>query len=243
MVIDAPKQGQGTPTAVLCSGGLDSAVLVAHEARAGVVQPVYVSGGLAWEASERESLPRLLEAPPFDRAVRPLAQLDCPIADTYPATHWALSGAVPSYNTPDSDVYLVGRNVLLLAKVSTYCAIHRITRIAVGPLAGNPFPDATPDFFAAMKRALSIGLAHEIRIVAPFAALHKRDVIVLGASLGVPFAFTLSCLNPTSGDKTTRAAHCGRCSKCRERLQAFEAAGLEDPAQYAFRPNDTATGV
>ena len=46
-----------------------------------------------------------------------------------------------------------------------------------------------------MKRALSIGLAHEIRIVAPFAALHKRDVIVLGASLGVPFAFTLSCLN------------------------------------------------
>ena len=59
-------------------------MLVAHEARAGVVQPVYVSGGLAWEASERESLPCLLEAPPFDRAVRPLAQLDCPIADTYP---------------------------------------------------------------------------------------------------------------------------------------------------------------
>ena len=243
MVIDVPKEGQETPTAVLCSGGLDSAVLVAHEARAGIVQPVYVSGGLTWEASERDALVRLLEASPFDRAVLPLAQLACPIADMYPATHWALSSNVPAYNTPDSDVYLVGRNVLLLAKASTYCAIHRITRIAVGPLAGNPFPDATPGFFAAMKRALSTGLAHKIQIVAPFAALHKHDVIVLGTSLGVPFELTLSCLNPTIGDKASRASHCGRCSKCRERLQAFEVAGLEDPAQYAFKPSDAATGV
>ncbi len=35
--------------AVLCSGGLDSVVLVAHEARTGDVQPIYVAVGLAWE--------------------------------------------------------------------------------------------------------------------------------------------------------------------------------------------------
>jgi len=35
-------------TAVLFSGGLDSAVLLADEAARGVVQPVYVSSGLAW---------------------------------------------------------------------------------------------------------------------------------------------------------------------------------------------------
>ena len=39
-------------TAVLLSGGLDSAVLVAHEARERMVHPVYVSVGLAWEAAE-----------------------------------------------------------------------------------------------------------------------------------------------------------------------------------------------
>src|SRR6185436_3493267 len=38
-------------TAVLLSGGLDSGVLVADEATRGVVQPIYVSAGLAWEAA------------------------------------------------------------------------------------------------------------------------------------------------------------------------------------------------
>ena len=42
----------GADVAVLCSGGLDSAVLVAYEARDRVVQPVYVSAGLSWEAEE-----------------------------------------------------------------------------------------------------------------------------------------------------------------------------------------------
>ena len=40
-------------TAVLLSGGLDSAVLVADEAASGEVQPIYVSVGLAWESAER----------------------------------------------------------------------------------------------------------------------------------------------------------------------------------------------
>ena len=43
------------PTAVLLSGGLDSAVLVAEEAARSEVQPIYVSVGLAWERAEREA--------------------------------------------------------------------------------------------------------------------------------------------------------------------------------------------
>ena len=239
MVVDASKKRQETGTAVLCSGGLDSAVLVAHEADAGSgpVQPIYVTAGLAWEAWELEVVRRLLAAPTFEASVRPLVQLDCPVTDTYPNTHWALGGTPPPYDTPDEDVYLVGRNVLLLAKVSAFCALNRIARIAVGPLAGNPFPDATRAFFDAMERALSQGLAHEIRIAAPFSALRKKDVVELGALLGVPFELTLSCMSPDAG------RHCGRCSKCRERLQAFDAAGMTDPADYAFRPGDVATGV
>ena len=41
-------------TAILLSGGLDSAVLLAEEAARGDVQPVYVSVGLAWEDAERQ---------------------------------------------------------------------------------------------------------------------------------------------------------------------------------------------
>ena len=53
--------GQGA--AVLCSGGLDSAVLLADVARreaASRVLPIYVSVGLAWEPEELAMLDRLL---------------------------------------------------------------------------------------------------------------------------------------------------------------------------------------
>ena len=237
MVVERSNDGQGSVTAVLCSGGLDSAVLVAHEARSGAVQPVYVSAGLAWERAGEARVARLLAAPAFAGGVRELARLELPVTDVYPPTHWALRGAPPAYNTPDSDVYLVGRNVLLLAKTAVYCALHGIPRVAVGPLAGNPFPDATPEFFAAMGHALSLGVDHAFEIAAPFAHLDKPDVIRIGAALDVPWELTLSCMNPAGVE------HCGRCSKCRERLQAFDAAGVPDPAPYAWRPENVATGV
>ena len=236
MVVDASNEGQERVTAVLCSGGLDSAVLVAHEADAGAVQPVYVSAGLAWEQPEREVVTRLLASPAFNARVRPLALLESPVADIYPSTHWALRGTPPTYNTPDSEVYLAGRNVLLLSKVAVYCSLRAIRRIAVGPLADNPFPDATPEFFAAMAHALSLGLDHRVEIVAPFAALGKPEVITRGTTLGVPWELTLSCMSPVE------STHCGRCSKCRERLQAFDAAGVTDPADYVFRPGNVAIG-
>ena len=44
------------PTAVLFSGGLDSAVLLAEEAARADVQPIYVSAGLAWEPAERDMI-------------------------------------------------------------------------------------------------------------------------------------------------------------------------------------------
>jgi 7-cyano-7-deazaguanine synthase len=214
-------------TAVLFSGGLDSAVLLAEEAQASVVHPLYVSTGLAWEPVERAVAGRLLASPVFEGRVRPLVSLDFTVHDLYPPTHWAIRGVPPAYDTPDEDVYLVGRNLVLLAKAGIYCAQHRIGRVALGPLAGNPFPDATPEFFGAMARALSLGLAHEIAVATPFRELHKEDVIRRGVELGVPLELTLSCMNPV-GD-----AHCGACSKCRERRDAFRAAGVPDRTTYA----------
>ena len=95
-------------TAVLVSGGLDSAVLLAEEASAGDLQPVYVSVGLAWEAAERSVLDRFLAAAPLP-PMRPLASLAVDMTDVYPATHWARTGRPPAYHTPDEDVYLPGK--------------------------------------------------------------------------------------------------------------------------------------
>jgi 7-cyano-7-deazaguanine synthase len=215
--------------AVLFSGGLDSAVLLAHEARAATVHPLYISAGLAWESEERIVAKQLLQSPPFDGRVMPLVQLEFTVRDLYPASHWAMRGSPPAYDTPDEDVYLVGRNVMLIAKGSIYCAQHRIPRLVLAPLAGNPFPDARPEFLEAMQRAVSLGLDHRLAVAAPFSGMHKEDVVRLGAELGVPFERTMSCMNPANG------GHCGECSKCRERQQAFRAAQVPDPTSYRIR--------
>src|SRR5262245_61850791 len=128
-------------TAVLLSAGLDSAVLAAAEADNGRVHPLYVSAGLAWESAERTAMRRLLAEPPFQGRLMPLAHLSFTVSDLYPPTHWALRGEPPAFDTPDEDVYLTGRNIALLSKAAIYCARHNIGRIALAPLAGNPFPD------------------------------------------------------------------------------------------------------
>ena len=216
-------------TAVLLSAGLDSAVLAAYEARHARVHPIYVSSGLAWEPEEFAALERLLGTPPF-RALAPVAKLTFTVRDLYPPTHWALRGEPPAFDTPDEDVYLTGRNIILLTKAAIYCAQHGIERIALGPLAGNPFPDATPEFFAAIAGALTLGLAHRIHINAPFSNKDKSEVITLGVQLDVPLELTLSCMNPKDG------MHCGVCSKCRERRDAFTEAGVPDRTRYAVQP-------
>src|SRR5262245_1468827 len=148
--------------------------------------------------------------------------------DVYDATHWAVKGTPPSYHTPDEDVYLPGRNVILLAKAGVFCAAASLDRLAIGTLEHNPFPDATPAFRDAMARTLTLGLAHELAIDAPYAGTSKADVVRRGAAIGVPFDLTLSCMSPRPGP-----VHCGTCSKCRERHDAFVEAGIADPTKYA----------
>jgi 7-cyano-7-deazaguanine synthase len=229
MLSEASNTDQARPAAVLFSAGLDSAVLLAHTARKAPAIPLYVSIGLAWEREEIAIARRLLASTPYVRAM-PLVVLQFDMRDVYPADHWAVRGEAPAFDTPDSDVYLEGRNLVLITKAAVYMARERLERVLLGPLAGNPFPDATPEFFRALGEALSLGLGRRMTIETPFASLQKADVIRLGTSLGVPLELTLSCMQPAGG------VHCGRCSKCRERRDAFIETGVEDPTPYLIAP-------
>jgi len=210
--------------AVLASGGLDSAVLLAELASAAQVYPIYVKCGLKWEAMELRALNAFLDALKSPNLM-PLTVLELPTAALY-GDHWSLSGPrVPGADAPDAEVFIPGRNILLLGLTAVWCSTHDVSRIAIGSLDGNPFPDATPEFFASFSAALSLGLGRAIQIEAPFRGLHKEELIRRSREL--PIELTLTCMAPAGG------VHCGRCNKCRERQLAFQKAGVPDRTAYA----------
>ncbi len=208
---------------VLASGGLDSSVLIAKLAADAEVYPIYVRCGFAWEEMELKGLQAFLDAL-HNRNVMPTTVLSAPTSVLY-GDHWSVTGArVPAADEPDENTYLPGRNILLISLAAIWCSTHGVSRIAIGSLGGNPFPDATPEFFETFARVLSMGLGHNVVIEAPLRGFHKEDLIKQFKDL--PLELTLTCMAPKDGK------HCGQCNKCFERQQAFQKAGVVDRTVY-----------
>ncbi len=213
--------------AVLVSGGLDSAILAADLAeRYSIVHPIYVRAGLFWEATEYAYLREFLRLVQTERpALRSLVLLEMPVNDLY-GNHWSLTGTeIPGAATPDDAVYLPGRNLLLLSKAMLWCHFNHVPAMALGVLASNPFPDASAGFFDDLEALVNRAVERRIKILRPYARLHKTEVIERGK--GLPLEWTFSCLRPVSG------RHCGACNKCAERRKAFADLGWPDPTRYA----------
>src|SRR5262245_38570287 len=111
-------------TGVLLSGGLDSVVLLADEARQGEVRLIYVKVVQAWEIAEHVAVEHCLRNVRPGGHSAPLTTLSVDMTDVHPSSHWAMAGRPPAYHTPDEDVYLQGRNIVLLAKAGIYCAAN-----------------------------------------------------------------------------------------------------------------------
>ena len=210
---------------MLASGGLDSSVLLAELARKGrQVFPIYIRAGLRWERVELAMLRKFIAALRREN-IEAIAVLDFPTVDIT-RDHWSVTGkAVPGYRASLASNYIPGRNLSLLTKAAMFCARNRIGEIAMAPLGSNPFPDARPQFFRAVERAVKLGMELPLHVLTPFEGLEKSDVIRRGRAL--PLELTLSCANPRG------SVHCGACTKCAERVEGFRDAGIVDPTRYA----------
>jgi 7-cyano-7-deazaguanine synthase len=217
---------QPEAVAVLVSGGVDSAVMIAELSERHVVHPLFIRGGLIWEPVELEHLRSFLAAIARP-SLQPLVVLEQPVADVY-GNHWSTSGRdAPDATSPDEAVFLPGRNLFLVAKAAVWCVLRDVETLAIGSLAGNPFPDSTPEFDDQLGRLVQRALAQErsFRLLRPFAKFTKAAVVERGSRL--PLELTFSCIQPV------QSRHCGQCNKCAERRRGFADAGVTDRTTYA----------
>ena len=123
--------------------------------------------------------------------------------------------------------YVPFRNGLFLASAASIALSNGCTEIYYGAhsddAAGNAYPDCSSDFNDAINRAIYLGSGEKLRVVAPFIGMNKAQVIAEGLKLSVPYELTWSCYE--GGDKP-----CGSCGTCRDRIAAFRANGMDDPA-------------
>ncbi len=120
------------------------------------------------------------------------------------------------------------RNGIFLAIAAGIAESKGAEAIVIAAHSGDHaiYPDCQEPFMAAMSAAISLGTYARLQILRPFIANTKGEITAAGAALGVDFSHTYSCY---CGSKL----HCGQCSTCRERREAFAAAGIPDPTVYA----------
>ena len=123
--------------------------------------------------------------------------------------------------------YVPFRNGLFLSSAAAIALSNECSIIYYGAhsddAAGSAYPDCSQAFNQAMNQAIYEGSGHQLQIKAPFIGLTKADVVRCGLDIGVPYELTWSCYE--GGD-----VPCGKCGTCIDRMKAFEANGIIDPA-------------
>lgn len=125
--------------------------------------------------------------------------------------------------------YVPARNLIFLSLAAGYAEAIGAGQIFYGAnaLDYSGYPDCRPVFVDALNQTLKKGTKRGdenkgIKIKAPLVHKTKKEIILLGSRLGVPFNKTWSCY---SGGKKP----CGQCDSCLLRAKGFAEAKLDDP--------------
>ncbi len=119
------------------------------------------------------------------------------------------------------------RNLILISVATAWAISLKCDSVAYAAHGGDHaiYPDCRPAFAEALDKVVQISDWHKVVLERPFVAMDKAQIVRLGAELGAPLELTWSCYKGGN-------AHCGKCSTCRERREAFRAAGVPDPTHY-----------
>lgn len=197
---------------VLLSGGIDSSTLLAQEVKEGFeVVPLHIDYGQRGARMER----LCCEAQGNTHGL---------ILETLDAS--ALGTGFRQRARKDRDVPFPHRNLVILAIALSYAHERYCTRICLS-INRDDTEDhpASTEAFIASFREMAVTLDKRFEIATPLIALRKHEVVLLGASLGVDFSRTYSCL--VGGER-----HCGACPQCAARKRAFHLAGLPEPEAF-----------
>ena len=132
--------------------------------------------------------------------------------------------------------YVPARNTIFLSYALAWAETLGIADIFIGVNAVDysGYPDCRPEYIAAYERMANLATRSAVegrtrtRIHTPLIRLTKAEIIRRGCALGVDFALTHSCYDPSSAGLA-----CGRCDSCLLRKKGFAAAAIPDPTRYA----------
>jgi 7-cyano-7-deazaguanine synthase len=131
--------------------------------------------------------------------------------------------------------YVPARNTIFLSFALAWAEVLKSSDIFIGVNAidYSGYPDCRPEYIDAFERMANLATKAaveggiKIRIRTPLIRLTKAQIIQKGIELGVDYALTHSCYDPSS-----QGLACGRCDSCRLREKGFKEAGVSDPTQY-----------
>ncbi|WP_308593047.1 7-cyano-7-deazaguanine synthase QueC [uncultured Porphyromonas sp.] len=210
---------------IALSGGVDSTTLL-YEYREEIACAVgfdYGSKHNARELAAAKAICRELEIPYL---IIPLAFIE-----EYFRSDLLLSGGemqLGDYSEENmSSTVVPFRNGIMLSVLAGLAESRDLQQVLIANHFGDHaiYPDCRESFVKPMGEAITAGTSNGVKLVAPYTALTKAEIVARGTRLGVPYSKTYSCYQ--GGER-----HCGRCGTCRERHDAFVANGLEDPTLY-----------
>lgn len=213
---------------VLCSGGLDSTVVMAMAmSESGKVI------ALTFDYGQRHS--RELLAAKAVASHYGVEQITVRInADAWGGS--ALTDSeleIPQAREIDSSIpvtYVPARNLIFLSVALGVAEARNADAVYIGvnALDYSGYPDCRPEFIASFQESARLGLkraveGNPIEIKAPLISMSKAEIIMAALEIGAPIALTWSCYQ---GGITP----CGSCDACLLRQRGFDTAGVVDPA-------------